>query len=82
MKNTSDNREFFLSGAPVSELEKEGIYKNDLDPYLPVTDPNFIKKNIEVHYLGYYKKWTQECYYYSVEMQDFKQILKGQRYLF
>ncbi|OUU29729.1 MAG: LPS biosynthesis protein PseA [Candidatus Endolissoclinum sp. TMED37] len=73
VQNSLDNREFFLSGLPVSELEKEGINKNDLDPYLPVTDPDFIKKNIEVHYLGYYKKWTpQECYYYSVENAGFQ----------
>jgi N-acetyl sugar amidotransferase len=73
VQNFKDSKDFFISGLSSSQLEEEGIHKNDLAPYLPVTDPNFLKKNIEIHYLGYYKKWTpQECYYYSVENADFQ----------
>ena len=72
VQNFKDNREFSISGLPSSELRKYNISKSDLEPYFPVTDPDFLK-NIEVHYLGYYKKWTpQECYYYSVENAGFQ----------
>ena len=49
-----------ISGLPSSELEKYNISKSDLEPYFPVTESRFFKKNIEVHYLGYYKKWTPQ----------------------
>ena len=63
----------YLAGMPLNELTKK--YKlslGDLKPYLPL-DKTEIKNKIEVHYLGYYKKWIpQESYYYSVEHSKFK----------
>ena len=44
VQNFKDDKELFISGLPSSELEREGIKKSDLAPYLPVTDPNFFKK--------------------------------------
>jgi N-acetyl sugar amidotransferase len=71
MKNIDD---VYLGGVSVKELkEKHNIYEKDLIPYLPVAEPKLIKSDIQVHYLGYYLKWTpQEVYYYSVENTGFK----------
>jgi len=36
-------------------------------------DDVYNKKNLEIHYLGYYLKWIpQEAYYYAVENTGFK----------
>ncbi|WP_319525425.1 N-acetyl sugar amidotransferase [uncultured Desulfosarcina sp.] len=71
MKNVS---EIYLGGVSVPELID--IYKvkiNDLLPYFPATANELEKSNIEVHYLGYYLKWTpQEAYYYATENTAFK----------
>ncbi len=73
VQNFKEKKEFFISGIPSSELESHGISANDIEPYLPITDPAYLKKDIEVHYLGYYKKWTpQECYYFAVENTKFQ----------
>ena len=41
--------------------------------FLPPKYDELEKSNLEVHYLGYYLKWTpQEAYYYAVENTDFK----------
>lgn len=71
MKNIDD---VFLGGVSVKELkEKHNIREKDLIPYLPVSEAKLIKSDIQVHYLGYYLKWTpQEVYYYSVENTGFK----------
>ena len=72
---THENQEkIFLGGVSIADLKKYfGVNQNDLQPYLPA-DPNKIdEKGVEVHYLGYYKKWhPQECYYYAVEHGDFE----------
>ena len=66
--------EIYLGGVSIKELkEKYGIEKNDLIPYLPISKTELINSKTEVHYLGYYLKWTpQEVYYYSVENTGFK----------
>ena len=71
MKNIND---IYLGGVSVKELkEKYNIDEKDLIPYLPVSESKLIKSDIQVHYLGYYLKWTpQEVYYYSVENTGFK----------
>ena len=72
---TSDDQEnIHLGGVSVSDLKNHfGVDANDLQPYLPA-DPNKIENlGVEVHYLGYYKKWhPQECYYYAVEHGGFE----------
>jgi len=64
----------FLSGCSVKELnDVHGITRGDLEPYLPASVSDLTKANIEVHYLGYYLKWTpQEVYYYAVDNTGFK----------
>lgn len=63
----------FFGGVPIEELPKHGIQVGQLDPYLPITAEDLAQNEIEVHYLGYYLKWTpQDCYYYAVEHTGFE----------
>lgn len=66
--------EVFLAGVSIKELvEKYEIRLSDLMSFLPPKLEDLEKANIEVHYLGYYLKWTpQEVYYYAVENTGFK----------
>lgn len=58
-----------IGGVPVERLiEEYGLSLNDLSPYLPPDWSTVSERQIGVHYLGYYLKWTpQESYYYAVE---------------
>ncbi|MCG3204394.1 MAG: hypothetical protein KCHDKBKB_01109 [Elusimicrobia bacterium] len=71
MQNLDD---IVLAGLPYRELiEKEGFHPNDLACFLPADHKLLSGSGIEVHYLGYYLKWTpQECYYYAVEHTGFE----------
>jgi len=66
--------DIFISGVSVEKLQKEyGLTMNEISTYLPAKYDEIEKAKIEVHYLGYYLKWTpQEAYYYSVENIDFE----------
>ena len=66
--------EIFLAGVSIKELiEKYDVRLSDLMSFLPPKLEDLEKANIEVHYLGYYLKWTpQEVYYYAVENTGFK----------
>jgi N-acetyl sugar amidotransferase len=66
--------EIYLGGVSIKELkEKYGIKEGDLSSFLPLPSEEMSKTNIEVHYLGYYLKWTpQEVYYYAVDNTGFK----------
>ncbi|MFH0954150.1 MAG: N-acetyl sugar amidotransferase [Verrucomicrobiota bacterium] len=66
--------EVYLGGIPVSELmEKHGLTLNDLSAYFPADHEALEQSKIQVHYLGYYLKWTpQESYYYAVEHTGFQ----------
>jgi N-acetyl sugar amidotransferase len=69
-----DFSDVYLSGISIPELiEKHELSLNDLMAYLPAPAEELEKANIEVHYLGYYLKWTpQEVYYYAVENTGFQ----------
>jgi len=64
----------YLGGVSIGELrEKYEVRLSDLMSFLPLTNQELVGKNIEVHYLGYYLKWTpQESYYYAVENTGFE----------
>lgn len=64
----------WLGGVSARELlEKHGVSRNDLNPYLPVDGARLKALNTEVHYLGYYLKWDpQECFYYASEHTGFQ----------
>jgi N-acetyl sugar amidotransferase len=66
--------EVFLGGVSVRELrEKHDISISDILSFLPADANELEQSKIEVHYLGYYLKWTpQEVYYYAVENTGFK----------
>ena len=66
--------EVYLAGLPIPQLlETYGLSLNDLMPYLPADSHELERSKIEVHYLGYYLKWTpQEAYYYAVEHTGFQ----------
>lgn len=66
--------EIYLGGVSVKELkEKYNVTEGDILPYLPLPAAELEKSHIEVHYLGYYLKWTpQEVYYYAVDNTGFK----------
>lgn len=69
-----DLSEMYLGGVSVPELmDKYKIPLNELKAYLPADHEDLERSNLEVHYLGYYLKWTpQESYYYSVEHANFE----------
>jgi N-acetyl sugar amidotransferase len=69
-----DLNEIYLGGVSVPELiERHGLTLSDLSPYLPADYGELDAGRIEVHYLGYYKRWTpQEAYYYAVENVGFE----------
>ncbi len=70
----NDLSEVYLAGLSIPELQaKHDLSLNDLMTYLPAPADELEKGKIEVHYLGYYLKWTpQEVYYYAVENTGFQ----------
>lgn len=71
MKNLD---EIYLGGFPIPELMKKyNLPLADLKAFLPSDYKEIEQSNIEVHYMGYYIKWTpQESYYYAVEHSKFQ----------
>lgn len=70
----SSINDMYLGGVSVPELvEKYGLSFSDLMAFLPADHKEIERSKIEVHYLGYYLKWTpQESYYHAVENTGFK----------
>jgi N-acetyl sugar amidotransferase len=66
--------DMYLGGVPINRLTDEyEIPLEDLMTYLPADYHELERSKIEVHYLGYYLKWTpQESYYYAVEHTGFQ----------
>jgi len=66
--------EIYLGGITIKQLrEKYDLGLNDLMAFLPVMYDELESNDIQVHYLGYYLKWTpQESYYFAVENTGFK----------
>ena len=68
----SDHKKHYFSGLGPEDLIKYGVSKKDIRPYMPPSDFKLEKNNTEIHFYGYYKKWTpQENYYYCVEYTGF-----------
>jgi len=67
-------QELYLAGQRIKDIcENHDLTLNDLKPFLPIDDTVLKKSKVEVHYLGYYLKWSpQEIYYYAVENTGFK----------
>lgn len=66
--------DIYLGGVSVKELyENYNLKFKDIKPFLPIEDSILKEKDLNIHYLGYYLKWTpQEVYYYAVENTGFK----------
>ena len=66
--------ELYLGGVSIKELqEKFNIQKKDIMSFLPMPAEEMESAKVEVHYLGYYLRWTpQEVFYYAVENTGFK----------
>jgi N-acetyl sugar amidotransferase len=71
MENLED---VYLGGVSISELrESYSVPLVDLMSFLPADYHELDHAKIEVHYLGYYIKWTpQEAYYYAADNMNFK----------
>ena len=71
MQNVMEN---YLAGVSIRELiEGHGVRLADLMTFLPGHHAELAKSDIQVHYLGYYLRWTpQEAYYYAVENTGFQ----------
>lgn len=71
---TQNHDDIHLAGVPMRQLQDEyGVPLTDLMTYLPAAEEDIAKSDINVHYLGYYLKWTpQEVYYYAIENTGFK----------
>lgn len=66
--------EIYLGGVSIPELMKRyDLSLADMMAFLPPDYREVEKTKMEVHYLGYYIKWTpQEAYYYAVEHTNFQ----------
>ncbi len=66
--------EVYLGGPSVGEImQNYDVKMSDIQAFLPASVEELEKSKVEVHYLGYYLKWTpQEVYYYAVENTGFK----------
>ena len=69
-----DLSEIHLGGVSLPRLMEEyNLTLNDLAAYLPADYRQLEEAKIEVHYMGYYIKWTpQEAYYHAVEHTGFQ----------
>ena len=66
-----DPEKVFLSGMRVDELQKQyHLNRHDLSLYLPYSLNEIRRKNIEVHYIGYYLPFDQQTNYYYVSQHS------------
>ena len=70
----SNYNDLYLGGVSVSKLTQEyKLNKSDIDVFLPPSETELSQMDIQVHYLGYYLRWTpQEVYYYATEHTGFQ----------
>ena len=72
-QHASANTRQFFGGVPLEELPAHSIRPGQLEPYLPADADDLEAANVEVHYLGYYLRWTpQENYYFAAEAIGFE----------
>lgn len=66
--------DMYLGGLSITELmDRHDVKLSDLMCFLPAPAEELSRVDVQVHYLGYYLKWTpQEVYYYAVENCGFK----------
>ena len=62
-----------IAGEKINELLKDNSIKlSDIQNYLPMSKNEIDSFDLQIHYLGYYLKWTpQEVYYYATDNTGF-----------
>lgn len=67
--HSADWMMFTLAACPSpSSCKRYDVRVSDLMCFLPARSDELARVDVQVHYLGYYLKWTpQEVYYYAVE---------------
>ena len=69
----SDHTKHYFSGLAPDDLADYGINSKDLKPYMAPPIEELDEINVEIHFMGYYKKWIpQENYYYAIKNTGFK----------
>jgi len=66
-------KNIYLAGIKISDLLKKYKFTyEDLKIFFPINNNEINKTKIEIHYLGYYLKWTpQEAFYYATQNTGF-----------
>lgn len=66
--------QMYFGGVSLHSLKNDfGLTNGDMALYMPINPSIMEEKKIEVHYLGYYKKWhPQSAYYYAVQHGGFE----------
>ena len=66
-------KDAYLAGLKISDLLKKHNFKyEDLKIFLPISESEIKINKFEIHYLGYYLRWTpQEAFYYAVKNTGF-----------
>tara|TARA_B100001540_G_scaffold317449_1_gene350684 strand:- start:3256 stop:4464 length:1209 start_codon:yes stop_codon:yes gene_type:complete len=72
--SVDDPKNILLAGKKIKEIINDYNFKfEDFAPYIPPSMEDLQSKKVEVHYMGFYKKWDpQECFYYAVENTGFQ----------
>jgi N-acetyl sugar amidotransferase len=67
-------KDIYLGGVSLKELnDVHNISLRELYNFIPAIDKEFEDLDLQIHYLGYYLRWTpQETYYYAVKNTGFK----------
>lgn len=67
------DKDYHIGGVAIEDLAGFGISRDDLSPYLPITEQELRRAGVDVHYLGHFLCWRpQENYYFSVENAGFE----------
>ena len=67
-----DHKKHYFSGLSPEDLVKYGIKEKDIIPYMPPTNEELDKLGTEIHFYGYYKKWTpKDNYLYCMKNTGF-----------
>ncbi len=69
-----NNQKLMIAGEKIQDLMRDNSIRNsDIKNYLPMDESEINDFDLQIHYLGYYLKWTpQEVYYYATENTGFK----------
>ena len=64
-----DPKKIYVAGFPIKKLEKDlGLSDAQLDPYVPVTEKQFLSHKLKYIKFSYFTNWhPQKNYYYTIE---------------